>query len=104
MKTIASQNNHRISRYTAAMNDTLSDLRLDFLGGKRLADVDIFIESNATVRKVRRIMEKRICQRYWEKHDGTFNGNRDRQRMRRRLTNHMIDIYGGVPEGFHYCA
>jgi hypothetical protein len=24
--------------------------------------------------------------------------------MRRRLTNHMIDIYGGVPEGFHYCA
>jgi hypothetical protein len=24
--------------------------------------------------------------------------------MRRRLTNHMIDIYGGVPEGFHYSA
>lgn len=103
MKPTPRHSHRTISRYTSAMNDSLSDLRLSFLGGTRLGDVDIFIENNATVRKVRRIMEKRICQRYWSRHDATLD-NGDRQRMRRRMTNHMIDIYGGVPEGFHYCA
>lgn len=103
MKLTSLHQHRTISRYSSAMNDSLSDIRLDFLNGTRLGDVDIFIESNATVRKVRRIMEKRICQRYWSRHDAS-HGNGDRQRMRRRLTNHMIDIYGGVPDGFHYSA
>ena len=101
MKTKGHNQIRKVSKYTASMNESLSDLRLDFLGGTRLVDVDIFIESNSTVRMVRRIMEKRICQRYWSNNNRKL-GNRDRQRMRRRISNHMIDIYGAVPSGFLY--
>ena len=81
----------------------LSDERLSFMDGKRLGDVDIRIECNATIRKVRRIMEKRICQEYWRTHAGG-TGNGDRHRMQRRMTVSMKKIYGIVPEGFRYCA
>ena len=87
------------------MNQTmnLSDERLVFLGGKRLGDVDIHIEDNACVRKVRRIMEKRISQEYWRNREYS-NGNGDRQTMRHHLSNHLKNIYGSVPKGFRYCA
>ena len=73
------------------------------MDGKRLGEVDLLIEDNASVRKVRRIMEKRISQDYW-KTRSTGNGNGDRQCMRRHLSNQMKNIWGGVPSGFHYCA
>lgn len=84
-------------------SDSLSDERLAFMDGRRLGDVDIFIESNATLRKVRRIIEKRTCQEYWRSRGGRPTGG-DRQKMRRNVTNQFKNIYGAVPTGFTYCA
>lgn len=77
----------------------LSEERLVFLDGCRLGEVDIHIERNAVVRKVRRIMEKRICQEYWKRRSRTGD-NGDRHRMRRNISNHLKNIYGSVPVGF----
>ena len=84
-------------------SDTLSDERLSFMDGMRLGDVDIFIESKATLRKVRRIIEKRTCQEYWRTHSGR-PGNEDRHRMRRNVKNQFKNIYGFVATGFIFCA
>lgn len=94
---------HSETKYIKKQSDMLSDERLSFMDGLRLGDVDIRIESNATVRKVRRIMEKRICQEYWRNRLG-HRDNGDRQAMRHHLSNHMRNIYGIVPKGFRYCA
>lgn len=90
-------------KYIRKQSKALSREKLSFMDGTCLGDVDIFIESNATVRKVRRIMEKRICQDYWRTHK-VSRGNGDRQRLRDRMTDYMTFIYGRVPEGFRYCA
>jgi len=81
----------------------LSGEKLSFLEGTRLGDIDIAVESNATVRKVRRILEKRISQEYW-RNRRTEDGNGDRQSVRRRMTRSMRYIYGCVPEGFRYIS
>lgn len=94
---------HSEKKYIKNISDSLSDERLSFMDGKRLGDVDIFIEDNATVRKVRRILEKRVCQEYWRTR-GRKGGNGDRQRMRQRVSNQFRNIYGAVPEGFRYCS
>ena len=95
--------NHEERKHVWKQSRALSGERLSFLDGRRLGDVDIRIESNAIVRKLRRIMEKRICQDYWRVHSGN-KGNGDRQLMRQRMTISMKKIYGMVPEGFRYCA
>lgn len=97
------RHNHEERKHVWKRSCALSGEKLSFLDGRRLGDVDIRIESNATIRKVRRIMEKRICQDYWRTHSGG-RGNGDRQRMRQRMTTSMEKIYGLVPEGFRYCA
>ena len=93
---------HSEMKYIRNQSNILSAERLVFMDGRRLGDVDIHIERNAVVRKVRRIMEKRICQEYWRRRSRTGD-NGDRQRMRRNLSNHLKNIYGSVPTGFRYC-
>ena len=94
---------HSEMKYIKNMSGILAEERLSFMEGKRLCDVDIFIESNSTVRKVRRIIEKRVCQEYWRtRSDKRDNG--DRQRMRHHVSNHFKNLYGAVPTGFRYCA
>lgn len=94
---------HSEMKYIKNMSGILAEERLSFMDGKRLCDVDFFIESNSTVRKVRRIIEKRVCQEYWRtRSDKRDNG--DRQRMRHHVSNHFKNLYGAVPSGFRYCA
>ena len=94
---------HSEMKHIKNFSDNLSEERLSFLDGKRLGDVDIFIECNAPVRKVRRIIEKRTCQEYWRTREGRAD-NGDRHRMRRHVTNQFKNLYGAVPSGFRYCA
>lgn len=98
------------TRYSETKNirrqsQALAEERLFFMNGKRLGDLDIAIESGATRRKVRRIMEKRVSQRYW-KNVGMKNckTNFDRHATRRYLSNQLRNIYGCVPAGFVYCC
>ena len=96
---------HSESKYIRNQSRKLSEERLGFLDGIRLSEVDIFIEDNATVRQVRRIMEKRLSQQYWSNRGGRRSkGNKARHDMKSHLANHMKNIYGGVPSGFRYGA
>ena len=81
----------------------LAEERLSFMNGKRLGDLDIEIEGGATLRKVRRIIEKRVSQKHWKIHhvDST---NYSRHTTKRHITNQMKNIYGVVPTGFVYCC
>lgn len=56
MKNIYYSNTSYIKAKTSAIRNE----RLDFMEGKKLDDLSIRIEDNATVRKVRRIVEKRV--------------------------------------------
>ncbi len=91
--------------YIMNQSRTLSHERLAFRNGERLGDVSIRIEDNATCRKIRRIMEKRICQSFWSNaHEEKKEGKRARFETRHQVTNHFMNIFGTVPKGFHYCA
>lgn len=93
------------TRYIKNQSRSLAHERLDFLDGEKLGDVSIRIEDNATCRKIRRIMEKRIAQSFWRcpRHSQT-KGNCARYETRHQVTNHFKNIFGTVPEGFRYCA
>ena len=93
------------TKYIKNQSATLAEERLAFLDGERLGDLPIRIECNATCRKVRRIMEKRIAQEFWRNASASKkSGNGARYRMRHNVSNHFRNIFGTVPEGFRYCA
>ena len=92
-------------KYIKGRSAILAEERLEFLGGERLGDLSIGIESNATCRKIRRIMEKRVAQEFWsQSFSHKQQGNRPRYEMRRHVSNHFRNIFGMVPKGFRYCA
>lgn len=88
-------------RNILTLSTKIAEERLAFLDGTPLGDVDIFIESGVTRRKVRRLIEKRVCQDF---HVSGINHstNSVRAKERHRVTNQMKNIFGGVPEGFRY--
>ena len=62
-------------RFIKKQSSAIAEERLGFLDGKRLGDLSIGIEDNATCRKIRRIMEKRVAQNFWS------NASRRRRRV-----------------------
>ena len=97
----------RFSETKYIMNRTrkLADERIDFLGGKKLGDVSILIEDNACCRKIRRIVEKREAQCFWKNRRSSKQfGNGARFHTRRNVSNQFKNLFGEVPEGFHFCA
>lgn len=93
------------NRYIKGQSRKLADEKLKFMDGSRLGDLSILIEGNATRRMVRRIMEKRVAQEFWKNSSNAKRvGNRPRFEMRHQLTNHFLNIFGAVPQGFRYAA
>ena len=83
----------------------IAEERLAFLNGERLGDLSIGIEDNATCRKIRRIMEKRVCQSFWNNSKASNRkGNGARYETRHQVSNHFKNIFGVVPQGFRYVA
>ena len=83
----------------------LMENRLAFLGGERLGDLAICIESYATCRKIRRIIEKRVTREFWSQSvPGKKTGNHPRYAVKRHEANHFKNIFRVVPKGFRYCA
>lgn len=92
-------------RFIKGQTSKIANERLKFMDGSRLGDISIGIEDNATCRKVRRIMEKRVAQSFWKtspKHKTV--GNRPRFETRHQVTNQFKNIFGVVPEGFRFVA
>ena len=84
---------------------TLSGERLSFLDGERLGDLDLLGEDPAVCRKVRRIMEKRVSQKFWKNASAAKRaGNRARFETRHQLSNHYRNIFGYVPEEYRLIA
>ena len=59
-----------------------------------LRNIDITTEDSKTARKVRRIIEKRMCQTYHKQHKNTFHecGNRSRHNMKRAVSYELYII------------
>jgi hypothetical protein len=92
-------------KYIKNQVETLSGERLAFLGGDRLGDLDILGEDPQVCRKVRRILEKRVSQRFWKNASpGKRAGNRARFETRHQLSNHYRNIFGLVPEEYRLSA
>ena len=66
--------------------------------------MSISIESGKTLRKVCRIIEKRVCQDYWNQGKSGRDTAGHRYSMKHRLSNHLRNIYRFVPTGFRYVA
>lgn len=95
---------YKDTRYIRRQSRSLSEERLAFRGGERLGDLSIGIEGGKTLRKVRRIIEKRVCQDYWNRGKSGRSTAGNRYAMKRRVSNHLRNIYGFVPTGFRYVA
>lgn len=83
----------------------IAEERLSFMDGERLGDLPIGIQDNATCRKIRRIMEKRVAQNFWRTapHDKK-HGNAVRYETKHHVSNHFKNIFGEVPKGFRAVA
>lgn len=88
------------TRYIKSRTEAISNVKLSFKGGQRLGDLSLGIEDNATKRKVRRIVEKRVCQDYYKAHPRVKCSAR--HAIKRNSSNTLKNIYGVVPEGFRY--
>ena len=95
---------YKNTRYIRRQSRSLSDERLTFRDGERLGDISIGIEGGKTLRKVRRIIEKRVCQDYWNHCRSGRETAGNWYNMKRRVSNHIRNIYGFVPTGFRYVA
>ena len=95
---------YKDTKYIRRQSRSLSEERLAFRNGERLGDVSIGIESGRTLRKVRRIIEKRVCQDYWNHGRSGRKTAGNRYSMKRRVSNYLRNIYGFVPTGFRYVA
>ena len=92
-------------RFTTQQRYAIADERLGGLDGKRLGDLSTRIEDNATCRKIRRIMEKRVAQNFWSNASRRRRrGNGARYETRHHLSNHFRNIFGEVPKGFRYAV
>lgn len=92
-------------KYIRNQSIIIAEERLSFMGGERLGDLSIGIQDNATCRKIRRIMEKRVAQNFWRTaYRDKKHGNAIRYEIRHQVSNHFKNIYGKVPKGFQAAA
>ena len=77
-------------------SEALASEQLSFLDGTFLGDVDLLGETGETRRKIRRIIEKRVCQDMHRKGKHSFD-NWSRFNGKRRVSNQMRNIFGDVP-------
>jgi hypothetical protein len=93
------------TKFIKKQSANLACERLEFMDGEFLGNVSIRIEDNATCRKIRRIMEKRVCQSFWSNSKKSKRkGNGARYETRHQVSNHFKNIFGVVPQGFRYVA
>lgn len=71
---------------------SLSEMRLNFMEGEKLGDVDIRIEDGQCVRKVRRVMEKQIAQRLCRQRKLEIKPTS--RFLKNELNREMYDIFG----------
>ena len=78
---------------------SLRQVSLNFLDGRSISELSYEDDDGDTRRKVRRIIEKRVCQRI---HNETeyFDGNKTRFRERRQSSKQVQRICGRIPYAY----
>lgn len=80
-------------------SQSLSQVSLNFMAGRAVKELSYQEEDGDTRRKVRRIIEKRVCQRL-HNHENNFRGNEMRFRERRQSAKQVNRICGRIPYAF----
>ncbi len=103
MKTIPDNLLFCETRYIKNRTASYASQRMNIKNGRRLGD--IHIHDNATCKKVRRILEKRVAQDYWKSaFASSAFSNRSRYETRRYLANQFKNIYGRPYRTLRECA
>lgn len=78
---------------------SLYQVSLNFMDGRAIKELSYKEEDGDTRRKVRRIIEKRVCQKLHSQM-GNLDGNKMRYRERRQSAKHVKRICGRIPYAF----
>ena len=78
---------------------SLYQVSLNFMDGRSIKDLSYKEEDGDTRRKVRRIIEKRVCQKLHNQMDN-LDGNDIRYRERRQSAKYVKRICGKIPYAF----
>lgn len=88
---------HCDKKHIRRETNALAGEKLSFLDGISLGDLDFCIESGETRRKVRRIIEKRVCQSLYRRSKAaSWDSNYGRYNEKHRVSNSFRNIYGNV--------
>ena len=83
----------------------ISQEKLAFMDGAELGSISIAIEDGATKRKIRKIIEKRVCKEYWKRHTPNEDYNdQHRANTQKNISSITRRIYGDCLRGFSYAA
>lgn len=74
-------------------SDTLSREALRFSDGQTLGEIAFASTDGDTSRKIRRIIEKRVCQEFWKSRDRDSDDNFARFNTKHFVSNHMKNLY-----------
>lgn len=86
-------------RQTKRRCESLSQVSLNFMEGRSIKELSYKEEDGDTRRKVRRIIEKRVCQKLHNQTDN-LDGNDMRYRERRQSAKYVKRICGRIPYAF----
>lgn len=99
-----STKNHN-KRKTQSISRVIAEEKINFKDGAELGSLPIAIEDGVTKRKVRRIVEKRVCKEYWKsKKNAIVVSNKQRSDTKRYVSCVTKIIFGVTVAGFHYVA
>lgn len=94
-----SQNKHK----SHSLCRSIAEEELTFKNGSALGSLSIAIEDGETKRKVRRIVEKRVCKKYWKaRKNAAITDNKHRSATKRYISCVTRKIFGGPVKGFLY--
>ena len=92
-------------RMSHSLCRSIAEERLSFKNGVELGTLSIEIEDGETKRKVRRIVEKRVCKEYWKtKKNSAILDNKHRAATKRCISSVTKKIFGEPVRGFSYLA
>ena len=96
--TVKFQNKHK----ARTLSRSIAEEELTFKSGTALGSLSIAIEDGDTKRKVRRIIEKRVCKKYWKVRKNTsIIDNRHRAANKRYVSRVTMKIFGEPISGFY---
>ena len=88
-----------VKAHSIKLSDALGAEQLRFKGNVTVSEIDLCKEDGVTVRKLRRIVEKRVCQDFWSTHRGELHSDAwGKSRMKREAARQLGRVCDGYAE------